>query len=91
VTEIDQLSLFGEDGEPMSDAEREAIAADFLRQHSDVVMTTGAMQPRPCICTTALLYVDALGAERRCLKCGRAPRTNVPSKGDGETTKEVEQ
>jgi hypothetical protein len=70
VTDL-QLTLFGNDSE-ISDAERDAVAADFLAQHTDVAAATGARLPKPCVCEHPLLFAAELG-EGRCGLCGREP------------------
>jgi hypothetical protein len=65
-----QLTLF--DAE-MTDAERDAIVADFLARQADVVVTDGAPRAHPCVCEHPLLFAGELG-EGRCSLCGREPR-----------------
>jgi hypothetical protein len=62
----DQLHLFEED---LSDAERDAVAADFLARYSDAPTRLA----RPCVCANPILFAGLLG-EGRCSLCGREPR-----------------
>jgi hypothetical protein len=75
------MNLFDEEPpaaveEEVSEAERQAIVADMLRQQleaeGDTVMTTGAPRPESCECERPLPIRDELG-DLRCHWCGRAP------------------
>ena len=67
-----QLTLFADDLE-MTDAEGDAVVADFLARHADVTTTAGALRPKPCVCEHPLLFAAEMG-EGRCGLCGREPR-----------------
>jgi hypothetical protein len=67
-----QLTLFADESE-IADAERDAIAADFVAQYADVATATGALRPKPCVCEQPLVFAAELG-EGRCGLCGREPR-----------------
>lgn len=75
---IDQLALFGPEGEDMSDDERAAIIRDFLGRYSDDARTNGALRARPCVCLPdGLGHFDADAFESRCVKCGRTPSVST--------------
>jgi hypothetical protein len=57
----------------MSDAEREAVLADFLARYSDQERTVAALRAKPCVCDHPLVVVEEFGAGR-CGLCGREPR-----------------
>jgi hypothetical protein len=70
-----QLTLFGNDSEisEISDAEGDAVLADFLAQHPHVPVTTEASRAKPCVCEHPLVFAGALGGGR-CGLCGRERR-----------------
>jgi hypothetical protein len=69
----DQLSLFGEVDAGTTDAERDAIVADFMSTRTDIEIAPDALRARPCICEHPLVFASELG-EGHCGLCGREPR-----------------
>lgn len=75
---MDQLELFDsivlEEG--MTSGEIEALMRDFLARYSDTVTTSGALRARRCECDPhGLPLLDREDHSRRCLRCGRVPRS----------------
>ena len=62
--------------EDMTEDERQAVIRDFLSRFSGEVRTNGALRARPCGCEpTGLPWLDVEDHSRRCIRCGRAPRS----------------